>query len=345
MLIMKYFQKFKFIVATFLLITFIISIFTFDSNLRRSTIVKLIEAYDHYNFLIIRVDIRNRNFASASKKILNYINFSQKVSKGKNKMMQGIYDITELASRKTYTQEEFNQMEKVYIAINDITDDIYMNQIWLARSLADNDIKQSILHLKKALNLSRSNEEAYREIIRIYFTYNKNKNLLNKYCKDYFKEMQGSLKNLDTKSFYEGNYTFSIILNDIYELAYIKNLEELENYVNYQIYFEDLKSIKKISLVHNFFSGSEISIKNIIIKNKKSNLIEIKSLNYDSFSSYILDQSNNNEIIFISVGDLDQIINFYFEKKYDDVEKISFDIKLKKLPLTNSLICSKLNEN
>ena len=342
---LKYIKYFKFSVIVFLLFLIVISIFTFDSNLRRSTIIKLIQAYNHYNFLIIRDDIRNRDFTSASKKILNYINFSQTVSKGKNKMMEGIYNITELASKKTHTQEEFNQMEKVYIAINDITDDIYMNQIWLARSLADNDIKQSIFHLNKALNLSRSNEEAYREIIRIYFTYNKNKNLLQKYCKNYFKEMQGSLKNFDTKSFYEGNYTFSIILNDIYDKVYIKNLEELENYANYQIYFEDLKSLEKISVVHNFFSGSEISIKNIVIKNKKSNLIEIKSLNYDSFSSYILHQSNNNEIIFISVGDLDQIINFYFEKKYDDVEKISFDIKLKKLPLTNSLICSKLNEN
>ena len=84
---------------------------------------KVIGAYNLYNYVIIRGDVMNRDFESASKKILNYIEFSQKISKGKNKMLQGIYDITELTSSKTYTQKEFNQMERVYLEINEITDE------------------------------------------------------------------------------------------------------------------------------------------------------------------------------------------------------------------------------
>ena len=67
---------------------------------------KSLGGYNLYNYIIIRGDIKNRNFQSASDKILKYIEFSQKISKGKNRMLQGIYDITELASSKTYNQEE-----------------------------------------------------------------------------------------------------------------------------------------------------------------------------------------------------------------------------------------------
>ncbi len=297
-----------------------------------------------YNYLVIRGDIKKRDFKSASKKILNYISFSQKISKGKNKMLEGIYNITELTSSKTYTQQEFNQMEAVYIEINKITDDIYMNHVWLARSLADNNIEKSIFHLNKALNLSKSSEEAYREVIRIYFTYNKDEKLINAYCKNYFFEMEGSTKDRDYQNFFEGNYTFSIVLNDNYNETYSKNLNKLENYSNYQISFENLKNLNKISIVHNFFSGSKISLKNIVLSSNKSEIINMESLNYDSFSSYILDQSED-EVVFVSTDDSDQIINFYLKKEYKDVEKISFDLKLKKLSLMNNFACSEHNEN
>ena len=78
---------------------------------------------------------------SVIEQILKYIEFTQKISKGKNSMLQEIVDVTELATSKIYTQDEFNDMERVYIRINEITDDIYKNHVWLARSLSDNQSK------------------------------------------------------------------------------------------------------------------------------------------------------------------------------------------------------------
>ena len=40
-------------------------------------------------------------------------------------------------------------MQDVYIKINEITEDIYQNHIWLARALIDDDIDKSVQHLKK----------------------------------------------------------------------------------------------------------------------------------------------------------------------------------------------------
>lgn len=321
----------------------LITTLTFNSELRRSLMYKGIGAYNLYNYLIIRGDVINRDFKSASEKILNYIEFSQKISKGKNKMLQGIYNITELTSSKTYTQKEFNQMERVYLEINKITDDIYMNHVWLARSLKDNDLEKSLFHLNKAINLVKSNEEAYRELINIYLTKSTDKSLIKKYCDNYFEEYEGSLKNSDYENLFSDNQKFSIILNDNYNKAYTKDLADLKSYFDYQIFFENEKKIKKISIVHNFFSGSKLSIKNIVIENDRSNKIKIDNIMYNSNSSYILN-SGLEEIIFLSTNDQDQILNFYLGKEYLNVKKISLELNLSKLNLTNHSICDKLNE-
>ena len=54
------------------------------------------------------------------RRIIKYIEFTQKISKGKNSMLQEIVDVTELVTSKIYTQDEFNEMERVYIKINEI---------------------------------------------------------------------------------------------------------------------------------------------------------------------------------------------------------------------------------
>ena len=140
-----------------------IAYFTFDSSLRRYAYTKSIGAYKLYQTHVISGHIYYRDFSKASEQIINYIEFTQKISKGKNSMLQEIVDVTELVTLKIYNQDEFNEMEKVYIKINEITDDIYKNYAWLARSSDDDSPNQSIKHLNKALKLSKSNEETYRK--------------------------------------------------------------------------------------------------------------------------------------------------------------------------------------
>ena len=52
-------------------------------------------------------------------------------------------------------------MQNVYVRIDEITDDIYINHIWLARSLSDDNLEESIKHLNKAINLSVENIEVF----------------------------------------------------------------------------------------------------------------------------------------------------------------------------------------
>ncbi len=305
---------------------------------------KALGGYNLYNYIIIRGDIKKRDFASASDKIIKYIKFSQKISKGKNRMLQGIYDITELTSSKTYSQEEFNQMEKVYVEIDKITQDIYMNHVWLARSLKDNNIEKSFFHINKAINLAKSDEAVYREIISIYFSQLTDKNLVKQYCDYYFSEYEGSLKNRDYENFFDDNQKFSVILNDNFKKAYTKNLIDLKNFNNYEFVLERENNIKKISIIHNFFSGSKLSIKSIILENDLSNKFNLKNLNFDSNSNYVLDNKENN-IVFLTTNAEDQILNFYFNKEYFNIKKIYILLNLTKLNLANISVCSYKNEN
>ena len=71
-----------FAIVILLLITFI-AYFTLDASLRRYVYNKLIGGYKLYQYHIIGGDVVNRDFNSASKKILRYIDFSQKISNKK----------------------------------------------------------------------------------------------------------------------------------------------------------------------------------------------------------------------------------------------------------------------
>ena len=172
------------------LLTLILTLMLFNPEIRRSFYYNTLGAYHFYNHLNIRGDIKNRNFKEVSKKIQNFIKYSQRFAKGKNRSLKNIYDITELASSQIDNQDQYNEMEQVYLEIDKISKDIYMNHVWLARALADNNLEKSIYHLNRALELNPSDEMIYREIIEIYYD-NKNLKEIKKYCNDYFLEAEG----------------------------------------------------------------------------------------------------------------------------------------------------------
>ena len=144
-----------FFITTLILVSSSIVFILFNDNFRRNLFNKFFSGYGLYQTFKMSKNVYDRDFVSAEKQILSYINISQKISKGKNSMLKGIFQVTELISSKAYTQKDFNDMQEVYIEINEITDDIYQNHIWLARALLDDDLDKSIFHFKKAIKLAR----------------------------------------------------------------------------------------------------------------------------------------------------------------------------------------------
>jgi len=344
-------KKINFFISFLLLVILSLIIYiSINHSLRRSIFNQAIGGYKLINYHIIGGYAFYKNFDSASKKILNYIEFSQNFSEGKNSLLEGIIDSTELMTSKAYTQEHFNQMERVFIKINDLTDDIYKNHIWLARALSDNDIEKSRKHLIKALELSTSSEEVYREIIRIFSKDHDVIDLLKSYCKNYFTDFGGSsVGKLATSQtnhnfFYGSNSNFGISVNENLNKLYSRLINDLNEYKRYEFVFENAEDLKQFYIFKNFFSGSKVSIKDIILFNKDEYKLDIDQLIIHSSNSYILNNTNE-EIIFLNSDLQDDILKFNFKKKYKKIKKISFKLKLERLALTNNSSCRKINEN
>ena len=318
----------------------------FDPKLRRHSFNKFVGAYDLYQYHKMGKHVHNRDFNSASKHILKYINFSQKISMGKNNMLQRIVDITELITSKAYTQKNFNEMEDVYIKIDEITDDIYKNHVWLARALSDDDIDESIKHLNKALRLSKSSEEAYREIIRLFSKNEKIINLMDSYCKNYFVDFGGGTTNregisYDSRNFFYGsNSTFAISQNNLNSKLNPRFISGMNKYHKYDFIFKEANDLNQFNIFKNFFVGSKVSFKNIVLHNDIQNIINLDNIIIHSLSSYIINQSNE-EIVFLNTSDQDDILKFNLKKTYNDINKITLDLKLERLPLVSKLECKK----
>tara|TARA_B100002019_G_scaffold292771_1_gene317036 strand:- start:2681 stop:3724 length:1044 start_codon:yes stop_codon:yes gene_type:complete len=344
-------KKINILISIILIIFFsLIIYFTIDSQLRRTIYSKFIGGYKLINYHIVGGYAYYRNFEAASNRILRYIEFSQKISSGKNVMLEGIIDSTELISSKAYTQEDFNIMQEVYIKINEITDDIYKNQIWLARSYSDDDIEKTKEYLNKALVLSKSSEEAYREIIRIFSNKHEVDDLVKNYCLNYFKEFAGSsLGKISTaqseNNFFEAsNAKFAISKNGNYKNLYPKLISSLNTYQNYEFIFEKEEDIDHFEILKKFPPGIKTSIRNIRLINNVINELDINKLVVYSLSSYILNQTND-EIVFIAGSLRDDIFRFYLNENLKKIKSITFELKLERLPISNNSVCVNFNEN
>ena len=336
-------------VITFVLILPIIFL-SLDTKLRRDVYNKWLSGYQLYQYHTIGKHVHNRDFDSASKQILKYIEFSQKFSKGKNSLLQGIFSVTELISSKAYTQKEFNELEEVYLKINEVTEDIYKNHIWLARALSDDDLNKSIRHLNKALRLSNSSEEAYREIIRLFSKDKKITNLMSNYCTNYFRDLGGgtlkreSIPYDERKFFFGSSSIFAISVNDQKSKVYPKFISNLNESHSYDFILDNTIDLNQINISKNFYSGSKVSIKNLVLINKKKNSVKFSDITAQSFFSYILNQSNE-EITFMNVNNKSDILKLNLNNTYNDIIRISFDLKLERLPLISELECKNINEN
>ncbi len=339
-----------FIIILLILVCSSIIFVSIDNHIRRNLFNKFLNGYNVYQTYKMSKNIYNRDFRSASKQILAYINFSQKISKGKNSMLKGIFQVTELISLKAYTQNNFNEMQEVYIKINEMTDDIYQNHIWLARALIDDDLDKSVHHFKKAIRLASSNESAYREIVRLFYNSSKGSNLINIYCKNYFNDFgNGISKNegflYDEKKFFYGSSSeFAISINNNNKV-YPNFISNIGEYNNYNITLEKNENINQIDIYKNFFPGSKISINNLVlVSNNKEFEINFRNVITYGLFSYIYDQSSN-EIVILNTNDKSDIIKINFLKDYKNISNIIFDLRLDRLPIISNNICLSLNEN
>ena len=323
-----------------------ISYFTINYDFRRDTYKRIIAFINLYQFYSIKQHVQSGDTASAAKKIDNYIDLSQKISKGKNAMWEGIYDVTHMISVNAKNQEDFNLMQDIYLKLLDIDDDIYLIHIWASRALLDDDGSKSVYHLKKAILLSPSNEEAYREILNL-FNLIDDVNLISNYCEKYKDSLLGGNITPNTYKFFGGNNLskFAISVNQTNEnlKIYPKSIGELNKFIEYNFVLDNPQNIKQIEIYLSLLPGTKIEIDKIFTSGEKEKELNQNDIYVFSNNSYFLNDSNIITLIKSTYDD--DLISIKLKKKINLVEKIKFNIKFSRLDLANISFCKQIIVN
>ncbi len=316
--------------TVFVLLLFYIII---NSQFRRNLLNYPTALLKFYYQTSVNTATNYKDFEKTSDLIESYIKISQSIYPGKNnKILVSIFKILKDVSEKMNTQEDFNKMQKVYLMYNKIDNRNYLNLIWLARAISDDDLNLSNEYLKKAINLSPTSEDAYREILRNHLI--KDSELLKLYCNKFFKSIQGGKANLIYNNFFNGNNSaFGIYINDEIDEVYKSSIEKLNTSRNYTINFKTLKEVNKINLIGTFIQGSTIEIKEINIYGENNELLNFENISLISKTGYVLDEKNN-AIIFLNVSDQNNIISLYLQSAKNKIKSISLNLKISRLPIS-----------
>ena len=345
-----FFNKLK----KFFLISFIFFViislfyFTFNSKGRRTILTYIFVTHDYYQSKRLTSDINNRNFLAASKKLIQYINISKKLSPDSGYMVNGIYDAVELVVDRAVHQEDYNHLENVFSELLLMEPNSYKPNVWLARAYADNNLDMSLNLLEKAITISPAQEDAFRELLRISNTYNIN-SFNKKYCDIYKKSQSGGITSNKYSSFFTSYNikSFALSFNNASKknIFYINDGIVIENLQNYEFIPKKRIIVNSVNLYFSFLPGMNVEISQIEIFSKNNKLL-IPSSAIIASSKYGYFKNNKNiSLYLLKLTDDILTINFNSDfykknkKSFQDVDKVKILMNFKKLNLSNNLIC------
>jgi len=345
---LKKFIKY-FILVFLLLFVLVISIFTFDSSLRRTLLTYTFVTHDYYQLKRLTYDLQVRNFDSISKKLNNYMYVSKKFSKEKSFMLPGIYEAFDLVMTHANDQQEFNYLENSLIKFVDMAPELYKPKVWLAKALSDNDYMKSIKLLDQAITLSPTQEDAYRELIKIA---QKNDNffIAKKYCEIYPKSQIGGNQKLNFYGSF-GSYNlkkFAIKFdnNNDDNLLYYHEGIKIDNFYKYEFVPQRPLNAKGLNLYFSFLPGINIQIKNITFYSKNINkTIDANKMLFSSKYSYF--EKKNEFLSILSLNEKEDVVKLIFNQDmiksninlFNSIDKIEILMNFNKMNLTNKNFC------
>tara|TARA_B100001175_G_C19513816_1_gene645756 strand:- start:5277 stop:6290 length:1014 start_codon:yes stop_codon:yes gene_type:complete len=324
-----------------IIITIIVATLTFNSGLRRTILNKPFSIYNLYNEYLVKIAIEKKDFNRASDIILNHIKLSQKLYPGKNKMFGVLFKNVLYVSNKAVTQENFNSLENVYQKVYEIDPKIYLNLVYFARAISDEDPDKSKIYLEQAISISPVSEEAYREIFRIFVKYNKSFDFIEKYCSDYKKNKFGGLQDYHYKKLFDGNSSsLGFYINDKEKEIYRTFIKKLDEYSEHTFYLKNKnQNVLNFNLVGTFIKGSTLKIKNLYLNSNPDSKINLENLKIITNNNYILKQKED-EIEIIIVNNENNLIKFNFSSPKKNLERVSMSLKLRKLAIASNSICN-----
>jgi hypothetical protein len=338
-------KKNFFIFLSLLILSFFIFL-SVNFELRRSIFSRILVLHDFYRIKKLTIGLQNRDFKLIAVRLQEYIDFSKLISKGKNYMFHGIYDAIDLAVSRAIEQEDFNNLENIFKQLIDLDNRVYKPHVWYARALSDNNKEEALKHLDIAIEISPSESEAYREIIKIGQSQD-DRTMTSKYCEIYNKALSGGSQ----PSHYSSHYSplFNSFNNDKFAIKLIsKNNKKSTNYLSATTLLNEINiyefllptELFEIDQLNLYFSSAEalkIKFKKINYHDdNKINEIDFKDLTVTSQNSYI-EESEDGVSVFL-IPKKDEVIRISHRTSHK-TKKLQIVMSIEKMNIASKSLC------
>jgi len=334
-------KKNLFIFLSLLILSFFIFL-SVNFELRRSIFSRILVLHDFYRIKKLTIGLQDRDFKLIAERLQDYIDFSKLISDGKNYMFHGIYDATDLAVSRAIEQEDFNNLENIFKQLIDLDNRVYKPHVWYARALSDNDIEEALKHLDIAIEISPSESEAYREIIKIGQSLD-DRTMTSKYCEIYNKALSGGSQ----QPYYSP--LFNSFNNDKFAIKLIsRNNKKSTNYLSATTLLNEINiyefllstELLEIDQLNLYFSSAEalkIKFKKInYYDDNKVNEIDYKDLTVTSQNSYI-EESEDGVSVFL-IPKKDEIIRISHRTSHK-IKKLQIIMSIEKMNIASKSLC------
>ena len=285
------------------------------------------------------------NIEQASNKLLKYIKFSENFSEGKNSFHSSIYEMAQSIENSITSKNEYLYLSEIINNLIKNDPDLYMAKIWAAKiSMLKNENKKIIFnYLNQAIDLSPAREEAYRLALNYSFKLNE-KELFNSYCQKYHNSnLGGSKPRFDDTNFYGhsiSKFAVEMLPESEDKKYYTAEGINLNKFQNYNFSISNAKNLNGINIYTTFLPGIKIEINeiNLLDVNNTKFSIPIKQIYSESKFSYM--ETAEEKLTYYVFKELDEKIYISFSNEYENITKISLDIKFSRLNLNNRSNCS-----
>ena len=334
-------KKNFFIFLSLLILSFFIFL-SVNFELRRSIFSRILVLHDFYRIKKLTIGLQDRDFKLIAERLQDYIDFSKLISDGKNYMFHGIYDATDLAVSRAIEQEDFNNLENIFKQLIDLDNRVYKPHVWYARALSDNDIEEALKHLDIAIEISPSESEAYREIIKIGQSLD-DRTMTSKYCEIYNKALSGGSQ----QPYYSP--LFNSFNNDKFAIKLIsRNNKKSTNYLSATTLLNEINiyefllstELLEIDQLNLYFSSAEalkIKFKKInYYDDNKVNELDYKDLTVTSQNSYI-EESEDGVSVFL-IPKKDEIIRISHRTSHK-IKKLQIIMSIEKMNIASKSLC------
>jgi len=335
---------FIFILTIFFLIVVYIS---FDSNLRRKILSLSSGLINNYYEISIEQSLltTDPDINKAIKKLEEQIKVSEYLTNNsKNSFLDNIFLNARKIEKFINTDSGYRYFSGVVKKITEKDSEIYLAIVWQAKMMQINNSKDQdvISKINEAIELSPANLEAYKFALEYTFAKNKN-NLFKKYCSMYHSSILGG-SNVKNKPFFLQSNSlskFSLQIESNYseEDFYIIDGISLNKTNDYNFTLKKSTNLNSLNLFMNFYPGTLMKITSIELTNVDNEKIKLplKEAYLSTRNSFF--QHNTESLELITASNDSDRIKIKFDKMYEDVIKITINLKFTKLNLTNQPGC------